>query len=118
MSTNTRITAGFVAPAVVSLTDAGTITVNAALGNDFRVTIGGSRAIGNPANAIDGQRITFQITQGGSGGFTVTWGSAYDFGAVGAAPTLSTGAGMTDVLGFIYNATHASWLCVGSALGF
>jgi hypothetical protein len=117
MSTNTTITAGLMAPAVISLTDAGTIAVNAALGNDFRVTIAASRAIGNPSGSVDGQRITFQITQGGAGGFTVTWGSAFDFGAAGA-PTLSTGAGKTDVLGFIYNAALASWLCVGSALGF
>ncbi len=117
MSTNTVITAGYVAPAVVGLTDKATIAVDAALGNDFRVTIAGSRTIDDPTNPVDGQRITFQITQGSGGGFTVAWGGAYDFGAAGA-PTLSTAAGKTDVLGFIYNAAQSSWLCVGSALGF
>ncbi len=81
------------------------------------MTIGASRAIGDPSNGADGQRITFQITQGGGGGFAVAWGGAYDFGAAGA-PTLSAAAGKTDVLGFIYNAALTSWLCVGSALGF
>lgn len=117
MSTNTTITAGYVAPAVVSLTDGATIDVDAALGNDFRVTIAGSRTINDPSSAVDGQRITFQVTQGGAGGFSLAWGSAFDFGTAGA-PTLSTAAGKTDVLGFIYNAALASWLCVGSALGF
>jgi hypothetical protein len=117
MSTNTTITAGYVAPAVVTLTDAATISVDAALGNDFRVTIAASRTISSPTSSVDGQRITFQITQGSGGGFAVSWGSAYDFGAAGA-PTLSTAAGKTDVLGFIYNAALSSWLCVGSALGF
>ena len=79
------------------------------------MTIGGGRTISDPAKAVDGQRI--QMTWGGSGGFTVTWGSAYDFRRR-RCPTLSTAAGRTDVLGFIYNAALASWLCVGSALGF
>ncbi len=114
---STRITAGYVAPAVVGLADAPTIAVNAALGNDFRVTIAASRTIANPSSPVDGQRITFQITQGGGGGFAVSWGSQYAFGAAGA-PTLSPAAGATDVVGFIYNAALASWLCVGSALGF
>ncbi len=115
--TNTVVTAGYVAPAVVNLTDAATIAVDAALGNDFRVTIGASRAIGTPANPIDGQRITFQITQGAGGNFTVSWSSAYNFGAAGA-PVLSRPDGATDVVGFIYNAANSAWLCAGSALGF
>jgi hypothetical protein len=114
---NTTITAGYVAPAVVALTDATTIAVNAGSGNDFRVTIKASRTIANPSSAVDGQRITFHITQGGSGGYHVTWQSQYKFGTAGA-PTLSTGKGTTSVVGFIYNATLGSWLCVGAAVGF
>jgi hypothetical protein len=114
---STRITAGYVAPAVVGLADGATIAVNAALGNDFRVTIAGSRTVANPSSPVDGQRITFQITQGSGGGFGVSWGSQYAFGAA-PAPTLSTAGGDTDIIGFIYNAALASWLCVGSALGF
>lgn len=114
---STKITAGYVAPAVVGLADTATIAVNAALGNDFRVTIAGNRAIANPTGAVDGQRITLQVTQGSGGSFSLTWGSQYLFGAAGA-PVLSAAGGATDVLGFIYNAALASWLCVGSALGF
>ena len=113
---HTTITAGLVAPAVVQLVDGATIAVNASLGNDFRVRVAGNRTMGNPAGAADGQRITFHITQG-AGGLTLHWGSQYKFGSAGA-PTLSTTAGQTDVIGFIYNASLASWLCVGAALGF
>ena len=60
----TTVEPGAVAPAVVALTDAGTIAVDASLGNDFRVTIGGNRTMGTPANPADGQKITFQVTQG------------------------------------------------------
>lgn len=114
---HTTITAGLVAPAVVLLTDAGTIGVSASLGNDFRVTINGNRTIANPTGAVDGQRITFHVTQGSGAPYTLAWGSQYKFGAAGG-PTLSTTAGNTDVLGFIYNQALASWLCVGAALGF
>ena len=76
---------GRVAPAVVSLTDAATIAVDASLGNDFRVTIGGSRTMGNPANPADGQQIIFQITQGGAGSAAITWGSSYEFSSGPAA---------------------------------
>lgn len=118
MSSNTTITAGFVAPAVVGLGYASTISVNAAAGNDFRVTLGGSATIANPSHPVDGQRITFQITQSSGGGDTVTWSSAYNFGAAGGPPKLSTSGGATDVIGFIYNAAIGAWLCVGSAVGF
>lgn len=114
---HTVITSGYVAPAVVALTDGATISVDASAGNDFRVTIKGNRSLANPGNSVDGQRITFQVRQGGAGGFQVTWGSKYKFGNAGA-PALSTAAGDTDVVGFIYNADLASWLCVGAALGF
>jgi hypothetical protein len=114
---HTTITAGLVAPAVVPVADAAIIAVDAALGNDFRVTIAGNRTVANPTGAVDGQRITFQVTQGGTGGCTLTWSSQFRFGAAGA-PTLSAAVGDTDVIGYIYNASLNSWLCVGAALGF
>src|SRR5271154_7003339 len=60
----TTVESGAVAPAVVNLTDATTIAVDASLGNDFRVTIGGNRTMGDPANPSNGQEIIFQVTQG------------------------------------------------------
>ena len=64
---NATVESGAVAPAVVALTDAATIAVDASLGNDFRVTIAGNRTMGTPANPADGQKITFQVTQGTGG---------------------------------------------------
>jgi hypothetical protein len=118
MSSNTTITAGFVSPAVVELAAGATISVNAAQGNDFRVTLTGDSAIGNPSGSVDGQRITFHITQSSGGSNTVTWGGAYSFGSAGGPPKLSTSGSATDVVGFIYNAALGAWLCVGSATGF
>ncbi len=109
---------GALAPAVVSLTDAATITVDASVGNDFRVTIAGNRTMGNPANPTDGQQIIFQVTQGSSGSFTLAWGSAYEFSVGLPQPTLSTTAGHIDLLGFIYNATKSTWLFAAFVNGF
>lgn len=107
----------FLAPAVVSLTFGATISVNAALGNDFRLTLTASTGtIANPANPVDGQRIDFQVAQDGTGSRTVAWGTAYDFGASGA-PTLSTAASKVDIIGFVYNAALSKWIYLGSVLG-
>ena len=109
---------GALAPAVVGLTDAATIAVDASLGNDFRVTIAGSRTMGDPANPTDGQKIIFQITQGAAGSATMTWGSSYEFSDGLPQPTLSTKAGETDLLGFIYNGDKSKWLLATFVNGF
>lgn len=105
-------------PTVVALTDATTIAVNAALGNDFRVTITASRTMGAPSNPTDGQKVIFQITQGTGGSFTITWNAIYEFSTSLPVPVLSTTAGLTDIVSFIYNATKAKWLFVAFVGGF
>ena len=114
----TTVESGALAPAVVDLTDAATIAVDASAGNDFRVTIAGNRTMGNPANPTDGQKITFQVTQGSGGSFTLAWGSAFEFSSGLPQPTLSTTAGLTDLLCFIYNATKGRWLLAAFVPGF
>ncbi len=112
---------GSFSPAVVTLTDASVVTVNAILGNDFRLLmtsgVGSTRELGTPSHPWDGQRIVFQVTQDGSGSQVLTYTSAYDFGAAGT-PTLSTGGNATDILQFTYNASKSKWLFTGAVLGF
>ena len=115
---STTVEPGAIAPAVVMLTDAATIAVDASQGNDFRVTIAGNRALGNPANPADGQKIVVQVTQGTGGGFTLSYGSSYEFGTGLPQPTLSTTAGDTDLLAFIYNAAKGKWLLAAFLNGF
>ena len=109
---------GALAPAVVSLTDTATIAVDASLGNDFRVTLGGNRTMSTPANAVNGQQIIFQVTQGSGAPFTITWDSGYEFSSELPQPTLSSAAGQTDLLGFIYSAARSSWLLAAFVNGF
>jgi hypothetical protein len=114
----TTVESGAVAPAVVNLTDASTIAVDASLGNDFRVTIAGNRTMGNPASPSDGQEIIFQVTQGSGGSFTLNWASSYEFSADLPQPALSTSAGQTDLLSFVYNAAKGAWLGAAFVNGF
>jgi hypothetical protein len=114
----TTVEQGALAPAVVALTDAPTISVDASQGNDFRVTLGTSRTMGTPSNSVDGQQIIFQITQGSAGSATITWGTGYKFSTELPQPSLSTAAGQTDLLGFIYNSAKSSWLLAAFVNGF
>lgn len=117
--------AGELAPKVVTLTDAPTVSVNASQGNDFRLlttsAVGATRAIGAPSGATDGQVIRFAVQQAASGGpYSATWASGaagYDFGS-GSAPTLSSTASAIDVVGFFYHAGKGQWLFMGSQAGF
>jgi hypothetical protein len=114
----TTTEAGAIAPAVVALTDAATIAVDASLGNDFRLTLGGNHTISTPVNPTDGEQIIFQITQGPGGSKTVTWDTGYEFSAGLPQPALSTTAGQLDLLGFIYNAVKGKWLLAAFVNGF
>jgi hypothetical protein len=116
LSTTTE--SGALAPAVVTLADASVIALDASLGNDFRVTIAGNRTMGNPGNPIDGQKIVIQVTQGSGGSFTLAWGGNYEFSTGLPQATLSTTAGDTDLLCFIYNATKGKWLLAAFVAGF
>jgi hypothetical protein len=109
---------GTLAPAVVYLTDAAAIAVDASLGNDFRVTLEGNRTIGAPVGATNGQQIIFQVTQGSGGPFSITWGAGYEFSSALPQPALSTSPGQTDLLGFIYHAARGSWLLAAFLNGF
>jgi hypothetical protein len=95
---------GRVAVAEVPLTDAATIATNAALGNVFRVTLGGNRTLGNPTNMVAGDFMTWRITQDGTGGRTLAFGAAFKWSG-GSAPTLTATAGATDVISGYCNGT-------------
>ena len=109
---------GHIAPAVVTLSQSGgLVAVNAALGNDLRLTLTASGwTISNPSNPVDGQGLVFHLFQDATGSRTVSWGTAYNFGA-GVAPTLSTAANAVDILGFIYDSGTSKWEYAGGGGG-
>jgi hypothetical protein len=107
----------YVAPAVVTLSYASTITITATQGNDFRVTLTGNPTFAAPVSPTDGQTIQIWLTQDGTGNRIVTWNSAFNFGTGGSAPVLSTAANATDIVGFSFNATTSLWKFLGSTTG-
>lgn len=109
-----------VTPPVV-LADAATIATNAALGNHFRVTLGGNRTLGAPTNPVDGQKALWELIQDGTGNRTLALASGTDgftFGADVTSITLSTAAAKRDFLGAVYVAALSRWLVLAFAKGF
>jgi hypothetical protein len=106
---------------VVTLTDASTIAVNAALGGTFRVTLSASgHTMGAPSNPADGQMILFEITQGASA-YTLAWASGsggYLFPPGLPAPTITTTASYTDCVGFKYRSSSNVWRCMAIEQGY
>jgi len=84
---------------ITALTDGATITPDFAVANNFSVTLGGARTLANPTNQTAGQAGTIVITQDGSGGRTLAYGSNWKFTS-GSAPSLTTTAGAVDVLSY------------------
>ncbi|MGH9858074.1 MAG: hypothetical protein ACRD4B_09550 [Acidobacteriota bacterium] len=92
----------------VGLSDAATIALTVSNSNDFSVELGGNRTLGNPVGGKDGQVITIQVTQDGTGGRTLAFGANYKK-AAGDDLTLSTGANKVDLLTiYMRTATLAS----------
>ena len=82
---------------ITTLTDAATIAIDLADSNNFKVTLGGSRQLGNPSNMISGQSGAIWITQDATGSRTLNYDSYWDF-AGGSAPTLTTSGTSVDCL--------------------
>jgi len=83
--------------AIDALTDASTIAVDMSVGNNFSVTLGGNRTLGNPTNLTAGQSGVIFIAQDGTGSRTLAYSSYWDFPSQ-TAPTLTTTANAIDVL--------------------
>jgi hypothetical protein len=58
---------------VVEMPDAGALSVNAALGDVFTLTLKSDRAMRAPANPSEAQRITFIVEQDSIGGRRLSW---------------------------------------------
>jgi hypothetical protein len=102
----------------VTLTDAATINTNAALGNHYRVTLGGNRTLANPTNPTNGQKGLWELIQDGTGNRTLTYGSAFAFGVDVPSAVLTTTASKRDFMGAIYNSTTAKWYVLAFTKGY
>lgn len=105
-------------PAPVTLSDGATINTDASLSTHFRVTLGGNRMLANPTGASDGQRITWEIIQDGTGSRILSYDTKFTFGIDVTSPVLSTAAGARDFIGAVYNATTDKFYVTGFSRGF
>ncbi len=103
---------------MVDLTDAATIATDASLGHRFRVTLGGSRTLGNPTNAYDGQSLVWELIQDGSGLHTITLDTKFAFGTDITGVTLTTTASKRDFLTAIYDANADKFYVLGFVKGY
>ena len=89
---------------ITTLTDAATVAVDFADSNNFTVTLGGNRTLGNPTNQVAGQSGSLFVVQDGTGSRTLAYSSDWEF-AGGTAPTLSTAASAVDRIDYIVRAS-------------
>lgn len=92
----------------VTLTDAATIAVDMSAFINATVTLAGNRTLGNPTNTKPGQSGVIEIVQDGTGSRTLAYSSNWEF-AGGAAPTLSTAAGASDLLFYTVRSSTRIW---------
>jgi hypothetical protein len=96
--------------APTTLTSGTTVSVNAALSNNFKLTLDTNATLANPTNLTDGMVLNFRIKQDTTGSRTLAYGSAYKFPG-GTAPTLSTAAGAVDFMSCYYDGTDGVLAC-------
>ena len=93
-----------------TLSDASTISWDAATDPVAKVTLGANRTLGSASNGATGQFISLLVIQDGTGSRTLSWNAAYEF-KEDTAPTLTTTASKGDLFVFRYNGSK--WLEVG-----
>jgi len=96
---------GGAAANITALSDGATITIDMATACHHSVTLGGNRTFAAPSNQVIGQSGSIFITQDGSGSRTASFNSAFKF-VGGTAPTLTTGAGLTDRIDYIIKSSN------------
>ena len=103
------------------LTYASSITPNASLGSTFRVTLTGALTLNGPTSPVDGQMISVEFTQDGTGSRLLTLPTTagnWLFGTDVAVPVLSTVAGKTDIMTAVYRSAWGKWGVIGFVRGY
>lgn len=92
-----------VEPVVVS-SASGAYAPNAEETNNWQITLTGNLTLDNPTNLTPGMVLNFCLDQDGTGGWTITLGSAFKW-PNGAAPSWSTTAGAKNFFSGYYDGT-------------
>lgn len=105
---------------VVVLADSATITINSAttdLATQNNTQSAGTLTIAAPTGSpVDGQQIMLRLTS--INAQTFSWNAIFAGSADLPLPTVSTGAGKEDYLGFMYDSTSVKWHLTAKNFGF
>jgi hypothetical protein len=122
-ATNLTATAGITGPArprIVTVPDSNTITINADstdIATQTNTQSAGVLTIGAVSGtAFDGQKIVLRLQSATVQEFA--WNSSFVGSADLALPTVSTGSGKYDYMGFIYNESTSKWHLLAKNFGF
>jgi hypothetical protein len=102
---------------IYALTDASTIATDASLAAIFTVTLGGSRILGAPINAVNGMKRIWRFKQDAGGSKTITLNPIFHVASDLGSITLSTAANTIDYMGAIYNGDSGQWDCIAFVKG-
>jgi hypothetical protein len=112
---STRITSGVVLAGSIS----GTYTTDCSLGNEFRITATANLTLANPTNPVDGQVVTWRITQPAAGNKTITLGNKFRGGTDITIPvTATTTALKSDYLIAEYILADDKWDVISFSKGY
>lgn len=90
----------------------GSVTLNAALSNNFQLTLTGNLTLANPTGLVKGMWLFVEFIEDATGGRTITLGSLFKFPG-GTVPTWITTANAKNGLSAYYDG--AVLLCNGGA---
>ena len=111
---------GFLAPRVVTVASATSITPNANTSDVVyqpNVTSAGTLTINAPTGTpVDGQKLTLRINC--TNAQVLSFNAIYSSSSSLGFPPSTSGASKTDYLGFIYNSATTKWNFVAQVLGF
>ena len=74
----------------------------------------GNLTLNAPTGTVsDGQKLTFRLTQDATGGRTLTWNAAFQFGVDLTSGMISTVASSVSHVKFEWIASASKWRCIG-----
>jgi hypothetical protein len=105
---------------VVAIADGTSVTIDADttdLATQANTQAAGTLTINAPTGTLaNGQKIMFRLTS--TNAQTFSWNSVFAGSIDLTLPTVSSGGGKSDYLGFIYNSTAAKWQLLAKVFGF
>lgn len=97
----------------INATATGTVTPDASLSNNWRLTLTGNLTLANPTNLTDGMVLNFRLKQDATGGRTHTFGSKFKWPA-GTQPVWVTTANAVNFFSCYYDAGDDILISSGS----